>query len=251
MHLDELFHFSFFLAVGCYLLSLLAFTCDLKKISFVSLLAGFVSHTGFLLSRGWLTGILIPNALFEEPFFLPWCIALTVLIVRRLPEKNSQCDSFIIPICFFSLLALFCPKDILPPNPYSQSVLSPMFFSFEVFAHACFIVGAWSALLYIGFKEKSKLFHSFIVWGFLFYSIAQVVGALWSYFGWATPFHWNNRHLISAGIWCFYAAILHLRYTPNWKVSHEAWLSILGFFILFICISWGQVSESQMQRLGG
>lgn len=248
---EELFHFSFYFAVGCYLLGTLAFVFHFRKISLASLLTGFASHTAFLLSRCWAAGVLIPRSFFEEPFFLPWCITFIALIIRQFPEKTSHSDSFIIPICFFSLLALFCPKGILPPNPYSQTILSPMFFSFEVLAHACFIAGAWSALLYIGFKEKSKLFHSLMVWGFLFYSIAQVAGALWSYFGWATPFHWNNRHLLSAGIWCFYAAILHLRYTPNWQVKHEAWLSILGFFILFLSIAWGQVTELQMQRLGG
>jgi len=65
-------------------------------------------------------------------------------------------------------------------------------------------------------------------------SAAQVVGAYWAYLGWATPLHWSARHLQSASLWCFYAALLHLRYQPVWNLKTEARFSLIGLALILI-----------------
>jgi hypothetical protein len=149
------------------------------------------------------------------------------------------------------LVALIYPKGVFPPSPQGQTVFSSLFFFFEVLAHACFIMGAWYALSYLRGNDDTRFFHSFIIWGFIFYSIAQVTGAIWCYLGWGSLFNWSQRHLQSAAIWCFYAAYVHLRFLPAWDLKRKAAYSLAGFALVLFFIYLGHLREVNMPRLGG
>ena len=222
-----------------------------KKIAFFLLLAGFGLHTFFLWNRAWISGFLISTALFESIYFLPWCVALLAIGLKAFAKAKSLTHSTLMLIFPLTLLALFSPGGVIPPSPKTQTIFSSLFFFFEVLAQACFILGAWLGFLYLQRKEEARIFHSFLIWGFIFYSLAQVIGAYWSYLGWATPLNWSYRHLQSASLWCFYAAVLHLRFLPDWKLRQEARFSILGFFLVLIFNIGAQMSERAIPRLAG
>jgi ABC-type transport system involved in cytochrome c biogenesis permease subunit len=112
-------------------------------------------------------------------------------------------------------------------------------------------MGAWFAFRYLHRREEARFFDSFIIWGFIFYSIAQVTGAIWCYSGWATLFNWSSRHLQSAAIWCFYAAYMHLRFLPVWDMKKKAGFSIAGFTLVLFLSTLGYFNEMNMPRLGG
>ncbi|MBI5603848.1 MAG: cytochrome c biogenesis protein CcsA [Deltaproteobacteria bacterium] len=246
--IDKLYYL---LAALFYLAAMMVFIFRQRKCALGLLLAGFALHTCFLWKRAWTLGFLSPNAFFEGLYFLPWCLGLLSIGLKVFAKNKSLADSIIILIFFLSLPASFFPGGIIPPSPKSQTIFSSLFFFFEVLAQACFILGAWLGLLYLRQQEEARIFHSFLIWGFVFYSLAQVVGAYWSYLGWATPLHWSNRHLQSASLWCFYAAILHLRFLPDWPLRQEARFSILGFFLVLLFNIGAQISERAITRLGG
>jgi hypothetical protein len=188
--------------------------------------------------------------MFEGVFFLPWCLACLVLGLRFFSKDKDLIYTTLVLIFILSVIALLYPKGIFPPSPKVKTIFSPLFFFFEVFAHACFILGAWFAFWYLRGKENARIFHSFVIWGFIFYSIAQVVGAIWSYLGWATLFNWSNRHMQSATLWCFYAAYVHLRFLPAWDMKKKAMFSLVGFLLVLFFSYSSHFNEMNMPRLG-
>jgi hypothetical protein len=212
---------------------------------------GFLSHTISQISRGWFIGTFTPIGIFEGVFFLPWCLAFLTVVSGFFEKDRDLLLSSVLPVLFFSLIALFYPKGVFPPSPNMQTIFSPLFFVFEGLAHACFVMGAWFAFQYLHRREEARFFDSFIIWGFIFYSIAQVTGAIWSYLGWASLFNWSSRHLQSAAIWCFYAAYMHLRFLPVRDMKKKAVFSVAGFALLVFLITLGYFNEMNMPRLGG
>jgi ABC-type transport system involved in cytochrome c biogenesis permease subunit len=239
------------LAIGFYVGSLVFFVFKKKRTTEVFFISGLLFHTISQVSRGWLIGIFTPIALFEEVFFLPWCLAFLTLCLRFFKKDSHLIYSAVIPILLFLLVALLYPKGVFHPSPQVQTVFSPLFFFFEVLAHACFCMGAWFSLLYLQGKENARIFHSFVIWGFIFYSIAQVVGAIWCYLGWATLFNWSDRHMQSATLWCFYAAYVHLRFLPAWNMKKKAGFAITGYAFVFLLSYIGHLGEMNAVRLGG
>lgn len=240
-----------YLSAGVYAACLASFLLKEKRLAYKFFLCGFILHTISQAGRGWFIGIFTPIGIFEGVFFLPWCLAFLSMISAFFKKNRDLILSAIIPVFFFLLIALFYPKGVFPPSPNMQTIFSPLFFFFEVLAHACFGLGAWFALWYLHRREEASFFDSFIVWGFIFYSIAQVTGALWSYLGWASLFNWNARHLQSAAIWCFYAAYVHLRFLAGGEMKRKAAFSLAGFALVFILSYYGHFSEINMPRLGG
>lgn len=188
----------------------------------------FLIHTLSQIARGWYLGFFFANPIVNEISFLPWCLAGVGLGLRLMSGDIHIFLYNLWPVLIFSLLNLFWPAGILPPFAKNQTIFSPLFFGFEVTAHACFVMGAWFAFLYLRRKIESKAFHTLLIWGFVFYSVSQVVGATWAYLGWGSPFHWSDRHLGSAALWCYYAAYLHLSFVAKWELRQRALVAAFG-----------------------
>ncbi len=243
--------YAFWFAVGFYLLGLGFHLLHRPIAGQIILSIGFIFHSLFLLSRTLLLGFWYPPPLFEETFFLPWILALIGLGLNFFSNHKDSHKSWVIPLCFFSVIALFFPKGIIPPNPKMLTIYSSFFFLSENLAHACFILGAWFAFFYLKNPDGNRIFSAFIIWGFIFYSIAQIVGAYWSYLGWATPIHWGPRHLQSASLWVFYTAALHWRYLGSGTLKQEAGLALIGFLLLIIFSYGGWVGSLNYPRITG
>jgi hypothetical protein len=240
-----------YLASAAYTVSLALFLLKRETAAGLSFVCGFILHTISEAERGWFIGIFIPIGIFEGIFFLPWCLAFLAVIFSFLKKDRDLILSSVIPVLIFLVVALSYPKGISPPSPNVQTVFSSLFFVFEGLAHACFILGGWFALWYVRGREGASFFDDLIIWGFIFYSVAQVTGAIWSYLGWASLFSWNNRHFQSAAIWCFYAAYLHLRFLSDRDTERKAFFSLAGFLLVFILSYLGHLNEINMTKLGG
>ena len=239
------------MAEGLYVGSLIFFLMNRRRFSEAFFIAGFILYTLSQLSRGWFIGTVTPNAVVEGVFFLPWCLACLFLSLKLFKKEGRSLDTPLVLLCFFAFIALVYPKGVIPMSPYTDTIYSSLFFFFEIFAHACFLLGAWFGFLYIRGKEKSALFNSLVIWGFILYSIAQVIGAIWCYLGWASLFNWSERHLQSATIWCFYAAYLHLHLMTSWNMKKRAVFSLVGALIVFAFSYSGHLIEMNMARIGG
>jgi ABC-type uncharacterized transport system permease subunit len=250
-----IFQFAFLIAIGFYLLGLIFYLFGRHTISLCAFLIGFISHTLFQLSRGLYWGIWLPNSIFDFTYFLPWMMAAIGVVGRffiRNEDLKKTINSLIVPVCLFSLLALIIPREISAHlGPKQETIFAALYYSIDNIALSCFVLGAWFAIFHLRGKDQGKMFNSFLIAGFIFYSISQVIGAYWAYLGWALPMHWSTRHLQSASLWCYYAAVLHLRYFPTWNSKHESWFALAGALLLLCFVHGPQISALIPLGAGG
>ena len=222
-------------AAGAYAGSLFLYLFRKERLAVALLLAGFVLNTLFLAGRSFHWGFFVPTSMFSETFFLPWCLVLLVGISCFFDvDNNKSLLSGLIPIVFFSLMALLLPDDLHLPSARHQTVFAPLFLIVEVIAYACFILGGWLAFWGMIGKGEVPIFNGMIVWGFVFYSLAQIVGGIWAFLGWGLPFHWSEKHLQSASLWCFYCAYLHLAFSSRWKMGAKRGFAVIGTVMIVV-----------------
>lgn len=236
-------------AAGCYGIAWALYLGRRPAVGCTVLLAGFLLQGLYLIGRGWLGGVFIPNPIVAGPFFLPWCLAL-VALVQSIKKTETNMPWLLVPVVIFSVISVFYTKGMIPPTPKKLSVWALLFFTSECMAHALFYTAALYAFLGIVRQEEDNRYHLLLVWGFIAYTVAQVTGAVWCFVGWGNTFSWGARHLGSAAIWTFFAASLHLQFIPNWK-RKNAWMVIAGAVLVFY-ISYGHYfQEMHFHRLGG
>ena len=214
------------------------------------LIFGYVLYSLYLAGRGWITGVFIPNQMFDAPFLFPWCFA-TLIIAYKIFVKDDRWGLIFLPLFFFLLIAFWYVKGIIPPTPNKLTLWAPAFFFTETFAHASFYCGAiFAAAGLIGTGEPDA-FHNFVIWGFISYCVAQVTGAIWCYLGWGNTFQWVPKHMGSTAIWLVYAAYLHLRFIPGWNTSRRSWFAIAAAVISFLINASYYIKELSFPRIGG
>ena len=226
----------FYFATILYGVSLIFFLLSKRKPSIFIFSLAFFVHTVSQISRGFFTGPLIIRPIFKEPFFLPWCIAMLALILIFSLKREKEGSSLILPVFLLCFIALFLPGEVFPHFLKSRTIFPDLFFLFEVLAYGFFGVGAWLALLVLLEKvpPKDRLFSSFIICGFAFYTVAQILGAIWAYLGWSSPFLWGDRHLKSVAVWVYYACFLHLFLLKRWNLKKSSYFVLIGFGFILI-----------------
>jgi hypothetical protein len=220
-------------AAGVYAGSLLFYLSKRYRFACRLLGLGFVLQTASLVLSCWRWGIFSLDGVFNGSYFLPWCLALLALLGLA-GGRARESSSLIVPTAIFGLLALALPVRISPPSPFTATITSPLFFLFEVLAIACFLASGWFAWRYLRGRSDASLFNQLAIWGFIAYSLAQVVGAVWSYLGWASPFHWGERHLQSAGIWCLYCGYLHTHFDQAFDAHKRARWAVIGALVVLV-----------------
>ncbi|TLM97642.1 hypothetical protein FDZ71_18230, partial [bacterium] len=224
----------FYLAAGAYAGSLLFYLLSRTKIALPVLAGGLVCHGVTLGERLYHFGTAVPLNLFTELYFLPWLLAALTLFLGTQTRSPQTGLSLLIPLNALMVLALVLVAKPVTPSPFTATWFAGGFFCSETASHALFITAGWFGFLFLTGRSTEPWFNGPTIWGFILYSIAQVLGAIWSWLGWAVPFHWSDRHLISAAIWCFYCAYLHLQFSRRWSPREKAWLTMSG--ALLVCI---------------
>lgn len=242
-------------AFGGYLASLIFSLMKKKQAAGIFFIAGLVLHTVSQITRGWYLSFFFPHPIFNEISFLPWSLGCVGLFTRFFKQDIRLFPHVIIPVLFFSFITLcftlFYPQKVAPPFVQQQTFFSPLFFAFEALAHACFIMGGWLAFFFLHNESETPNYHGFVIWGFVLYSLAQIFGAVWAYLGWGSPFHWADKHLASAAIWCFYAAYIHLSFVARWDVRKKAAVALIGVFPVLLFTFDYQLTELMRMTGGG
>ena len=211
----------FNVAAGIYAGSLFFHLLKRHRFSCWLLGIGFALHTVSQVSRCWRWGMFSLDGVFNGALFLPWCLALLALFCWwRGRHQDAASMSWVVTIAM--TLTLILPVRIPPPGPFSATWSSPLFFFLEVLAIGCFLASGWFAWRQLRRLNQDLLFNQLAIWGFIIYSLAQIVGAIWSYLGWGGPFHWGERHLQSAAIWCLYCGYLHTHFDRSFDIRKQA-----------------------------
>ena len=76
-----------------------------------------------------------------------------------------------------------------------------------------------------------EIMYKAIAVGFLFFTIATVLGALWAADAWGRYWSWDPKETWAFIVWLNYAIWLHLRLVAGWRGKVLAWWAIIGLFI--------------------
>ncbi len=203
----------------------------------------------YILGRGWLGGALVLIPVFEGPYFIPLIMCVITLFLAG--NKNRALLPVLAGTTAALLFTCLYSRGIIAPTPQKETIWAILFLIAENSAIACFIAGGFAAVTQATGKEGDDTFHKIVTWGFIFYSIAQIVGAWWCFVGWGNTFSWGPRHMTSAFIWLTYAAYIHLRFIPDWTVRKRAiWAAAAGAMV--IITTYGHsIHEMTFSRIGG
>ncbi|XZG70118.1 c-type cytochrome biogenesis protein CcsB [Chitinibacteraceae bacterium HSL-7] len=67
--------------------------------------------------------------------------------------------------------------------------------------------------------------------GFLFFTIATILGAMWAAEAWGGYWSWDPKETWALIVWLNYAAWLHVRLVKGWRGTVLAWWSVLGLLV--------------------
>ncbi len=76
-----------------------------------------------------------------------------------------------------------------------------------------------------------EVMYKAIAVGFLFFTIATILGALWAADAWGRYWSWDPKETWAFIVWLNYAVWLHMRLVAGWRGKVLAWWAIIGLFI--------------------
>lgn len=80
-------------------------------------------------------------------------------------------------------------------------------------------------------EQIEEAMYKAIAVGFLFFTIATILGALWAADAWGRYWSWDPKEVWAFVVWLNYATWLHMRLVAGWRGKILAWWAIVGLFI--------------------
>lgn len=197
------------LAMGMYLAASFLYVRGRRRAASGFLATGIACNLSALVIRGHIGAHWYPDQMVMEDALLPAILAAIMLALDRRPAGGAHPRAALIPLAACALLMLLAPKDQAVPFLRSQTLWAPLFFLTETFSVALFMLAVVLAGAHLAPGRTPPTYMPFMVWGFIAFTICQIVGGIWAYVGWSSPFSWSDRHLASAAVWCLAAAVLH------------------------------------------
>ncbi len=96
-----------------------------------------------------------------------------------------------------------------------------------------------------------EVMYQAIAIGFLFFTIATVLGALWAADAWGRYWSWDPKESWALVVWLNYAVWLHIRLIRGWGGKLLAWWAIIGFFITAFAFVGVNMFLSGLHSYGG
>ncbi|MFZ6649311.1 c-type cytochrome biogenesis protein CcsB [Undibacterium sp. TJN25] len=112
------------------------------------------------------------------------------------------------------------------------------FIGYGSFSIAAMLGAAWLLAGKPFFSERlpsriwlDELAYRAIALGFVFFTIATILGALWAAEAWGGYWSWDPKETWALIVWLNYAAWLHVRLVKNLRGGVLAWWSLAGFVV--------------------
>ena len=80
-------------------------------------------------------------------------------------------------------------------------------------------------------EMMDDLMYKAIAFGFAFFTIATILGAVWAAEAWGGYWSWDPKETWALIVWLNYAAWLHLRMTKGWRGRPMAWWALIGLLV--------------------
>ncbi|GHD61994.1 c-type cytochrome biogenesis protein CcsB [Jeongeupia chitinilytica] len=87
--------------------------------------------------------------------------------------------------------------------------------------------------------------------GFLFFTIATILGAMWAADAWGGYWSWDPKETWALIVWLNYAAWLHVRLVKGWRGNVLAWWSVIGLLVTTFAFLGVNMFLSGLHSYGG
>ena len=195
----------------------------------------------------------IPISNLYEVFVL-FCI-ITALIYLYYEERigTKKLGAFILIIINIAVGFLLWysfakgAHEIQPLVPALQSYWMKIHVPANFIGYGAFAIAAMVSVAYLivdkGWLTKylpekdvlDDMTYRAIAIGFIFFTIATILGAVWAAEAWGGYWSWDPKETWALIVWLNYAAWLHLRLIKGLRGNLLAWWSIIGLFITAFC----------------
>ena len=228
------------------------FFCNLSSsLVWLGTLIGFVG----LLVR-WFESYLISIDIGHIPIsnlyevFILFCLITSLLYLyyeqKLLIKKLGSFVMIIVTLAVGFILWYTFSKgadEIQPLVPALQSYWMKIHVPTNFIGYGAFSIAAMISIAYLfvdnGILKKqlpSKIIlddmtYKVIAIGFIFFTIATILGAIWAAEAWGGYWSWDPKETWALIVWLNYAAWLHLRLIKGLRGSILAWWSIIGLFV--------------------
>jgi ABC-type transport system involved in cytochrome c biogenesis permease subunit len=213
--------------------------------AWVALYVTFGLHTAGLVAR-WVESYRLSvghaplSNFYESLIFYGWCIALTVISMKkrlRFPLLTMFACLIALGFMGYASFSSSVDKKIQPLIPALQSNWLHIHVFTCFIAYAAFAVSFLAALFSI-FNWKrimppeetlEELNYRSVMVGFPMLSAGILTGAVWAHYAWGSYWSWDPKETWSLITWFMYAAFIHARLNRGWRGRKAAVLSIIGF----------------------
>lgn len=193
--------------------------------------------------------------MYESLVFFSWSILLVYLFLE-LKYKMRILGAAAMPMVTLCLAyASFSSRisdQIKPLMPALQSDWLVIHVMTCFIGYAAFIAAAALGVLFLlrhhGEKqrlEKSFLYanlpttrtlddliHKSVVFGFIWLTAGIITGSVWANEAWGSYWSWDPKETWSLITWFFYAFLLHIRFTQDWRGFRIAVMAVSGSFVV-------------------
>ncbi|HID01152.1 MAG TPA: c-type cytochrome biogenesis protein CcsB [Piscirickettsiaceae bacterium] len=76
-----------------------------------------------------------------------------------------------------------------------------------------------------------EIMYKSIAFGFAFFTIATILGAVWAAEAWGGYWSWDPKETWALIVWLNYAAWLHIRMSKGWRGRPMAWWALIGLLV--------------------
>lgn len=95
------------------------------------------------------------------------------------------------------------------------------------------------------------IMYKMIAVGFLFFTIATILGALWAGQAWGRYWSWDPKETWAFIVWLNYAVWLHMRLVAGWRGKILAWWALVGLLITTFAFLGVNMFLSGLHSYGG
>ena len=186
----------------------------------------------------------VPLSNLYEVFVL-FCVVTTLLYLyleerHRLRALGAVLLSVVAAAALFLLWYTFARQAdaIQPLVPALRSYWMKLHVPANFLGYGCFSLGAGLGVArLLGWRRGpdplllDELLYRVIGLGFLSFTVATILGALWAAEAWGGYWSWDPKETWALIVWLNYAAWLHLRMQGRSRPRLMAYWAVLGFFV--------------------
>lgn len=229
-----------------------------NRLSWIAVVMGFVGllvrwHESYLLDPA--IGYIPVSNLYEV--FILFCLMTALIYLYTEKRINNYKLGFFVLLIISSAVAFLLwytfereAHHIRPLVPALNSYWMKIHVPANFIAYGAFAVASMSSMAWLiinklqqqaivaswvknmpSIRMVDEITYRCISLGFIAFTIATILGALWAAEAWGGYWSWDPKETWALIVWLNYAAWLHLRISKGWRGNVMAWWSIIGLFV--------------------